>query len=331
MPGRGKHRRPKTSPLARGFVAAGTGGAAIALPLIGAAGAAHATGQSAPTVTAERTAAIRQAAVPQAVAAPKSPKTYTVAPGDHLSKIAVEQRVRGGWQKLYADNREAVGENPSLIHPGLKLALGAPARAAAPAERPAQAPARPDRASRSADRTADAPKTAPTAPQIKSEAKAKGESAVKAKVEAAAAPEVPAPQDKASFYSAPVTGGVSTAYRTPGALWSSGYHTGLDFIASTGTSVKSVGPGSVVSAGWAGAYGNQVVIRHTDGTYAQYAHLSVLSVSAGQDVSGGQQIGLSGSTGNSTGPHLHFEIRTAPGYGSDIDPLAYLRKHGVRL
>ncbi|MEU2155154.1 LysM peptidoglycan-binding domain-containing M23 family metallopeptidase [Streptomyces sp. NPDC019396] len=324
MPGRGKHRRPKTSPLARGFVAAGTGGAAIALPLIGAAGAAHATGKSAPAATAEHTAAVaRQAAAPQSVAAAKPPRTYTVVSGDYLSKIAEEQQVRGGWKKLYAENREVVGENPSLIHPGLKLALGTAAKAAPPTERPAQAPAKSERASRSADRTADAPKAAPAAPRVKAEAK----------VEAAApaAAEAPSVKSKESFYSAPVAGGISTAYRTPGAMWSSGYHTGLDFIASVGTSVKSVGPGTVASAGWAGAYGNQVVIRHADGTYSQYAHLSSLSVSAGQSVSGGQQIGLSGSTGNSTGPHLHFEIRTTPNYGSDIDPLAYLRQHGVSL
>ncbi|URN12167.1 M23 family metallopeptidase [Streptomyces radiopugnans] len=82
---------------------------------------------------------------------------------------------------------------------------------------------------------------------------------------------------------------------------------------------------------WGGAYGNQVVIRHSDGRYSQYGHLSSLSVSAGQTVNTGQQIGAVGSTGNSTGPHLHFEIRTAPGYGSDIDPLAYLRANGVSI
>ncbi len=114
-------------------------------------------------------------------------------------------------------------------------------------------------------------------------------------------------------------------------MWSSGYHTGVDFIASSGTTVRAVGAGTVVSAGWSGSYGNEVVIKHEDGNYSQYAHLSSLSVSAGQSVSGGQQIGLSGSTGNSTGPHLHFEIRTTPSYGSDIDPLAYLRQHGVSL
>ncbi|WP_158100719.1 M23 family metallopeptidase [Streptomyces fradiae] len=114
-------------------------------------------------------------------------------------------------------------------------------------------------------------------------------------------------------------------------MWSSGYHTGVDFAASSGTSVKAIGAGTVVSAGWSGAYGNEVVIKHADGNYSQYAHLSSLSVSAGQSVGGGQQIGLSGSTGNSSGPHLHFEVRTGPGYGSDIDPVAYLRSHGVSI
>ncbi|CAM5404118.1 hypothetical protein SVIOM74S_09011 [Streptomyces violarus] len=87
-----------------------------------------------------------------------------------------------------------------------------------------------------------------------------------------------------------------------------------------GISLKAVGAGTVVSAGWGGAYGNPVVLKLNDGSYAQYAHLSSLSVSAGQTVSGGQQVGLSGATGNVTGPHLHFEIRTTPDYGSDVDP-----------
>ncbi|NXY99550.1 M23 family metallopeptidase, partial [Streptomyces sp. BR123] len=135
----------------------------------------------------------------------------------------------------------------------------------------------------------------------------------------------------AAGFTAPVPGGVSTPYRLAGAMWSSGHHTGVDFIASSGTTVKAVGAGTVVSAGWGGAYGNEVIIRHADGKYSQYGHLSRLSVSVGQSVSGGQAIGLSGSTGNSTGPHLHFEIRTGPSYGSDIDPIAYLRSKGVTV
>ncbi|MFD3436628.1 peptidoglycan DD-metalloendopeptidase family protein [Streptomyces sp. NPDC058685] len=316
MPGKGKHRRPKSRSLSRGFVAAGTGGAAIALPLMGAAGA-HAADKAAPAA-APAVAPQKAAAAPASSTAqkPAAPTSYRVVAGDYLSKIAAEHDVRGGWQKLYADNRAAVGDDPALIHPGLKLTIGAKAEGQ-PAEKPARkaAPAKPktsdseDRASRSESRQSDTAAKASTSDSAES-----------------------APQENASGYSAPLdSAAVTTPYRASGAMWSSGYHTGVDFAASTGTTVKSVGPGSVVSAGWSGAYGNEVVIQHTDGTYSQYAHLSSLTVSAGQNVSGGQQIGLSGSTGNSSGPHLHFEIRTGPSYGSDMDPVSYLRQHGVSL
>ncbi|QNP69745.1 M23 family metallopeptidase [Streptomyces roseirectus] len=129
---------------------------------------------------------------------------------------------------------------------------------------------------------------------------------------------------------APITGSyVSTGYRSGGSLWSSGSHTGIDFHAATGTPVHAVGLGTVVEAGWGGAYGNQVVVRMHDGTYTQYGHLSAISVAVGQTVTPGELIGYSGATGNVTGPHLHFEARTTAEYGSDIDPVAYLRAHGV--
>ncbi|MGW3864207.1 M23 family metallopeptidase [Streptomyces sp. NPDC005047] len=124
---------------------------------------------------------------------------------------------------------------------------------------------------------------------------------------------------------------VSTAYQAGSSLWSSGSHTGIDFHASSGTTVHAVGVGTVVEAGWGGAYGNQVVIKMHDGTYTQYGHLSSIGVSVGQSVDPGQQIGVSGATGNVTGPHLHFEARTSPEYGSDMDPVAYLRSHGVNV
>ncbi|MFE9097086.1 M23 family metallopeptidase [Streptomyces sp. NPDC007264] len=133
-------------------------------------------------------------------------------------------------------------------------------------------------------------------------------------------------------YVAPIHGSyVSTGYRTGGSLWSSGTHTGIDFHAATGTPVHAVGAGTVVEAGWGGAYGNQIVIRMNDGTYTQYGHLSSIGVSVGQRVTPGRQIALSGATGNVTGPHLHFEARTTPEYGSDINPVAYLRAHGVNV
>ncbi|MFI1657376.1 M23 family metallopeptidase [Streptomyces sp. NPDC020472] len=130
----------------------------------------------------------------------------------------------------------------------------------------------------------------------------------------------------------PVAGSyVSTGYKTGGSLWSSGSHSGIDFHAAYGTRVVSVGSGTVVEAGWGGAYGNNIVIRMNDGTYTQYGHLSSIEVHVGQTVEPGQQIGISGSTGNSTGPHLHFEARTSSEYGSDINPIAYLRARGVSV
>ncbi|WP_241847722.1 peptidoglycan DD-metalloendopeptidase family protein [Streptomyces sp. CB02009] len=124
---------------------------------------------------------------------------------------------------------------------------------------------------------------------------------------------------------------VTTSYRAPGSMWSSGYHTGVDFAAPNGTPVKAISSGEVIRAGSGGSYGNEVIVRHADGHYSQYAHLSQIAVQEGQEVSGGFQIGLSGSTGNSSGPHLHFEVRTTPDYGSDIDPTAYLGSLGVTI
>jgi murein DD-endopeptidase MepM/ murein hydrolase activator NlpD len=141
-----------------------------------------------------------------------------------------------------------------------------------------------------------------------------------------------AERKRLNTYVPPISGSyISTGYKSGGAVWSSGSHTGVDFHASSGTAVHAVGSGTVVEAGWGGAYGNQIVIKMNDGTYTQYGHLSSIGVSVGQQVTPGQQIGLSGATGNVTGPHLHFEARTSPEYGSDIDPVAYLRSHGVNV
>ncbi|MGG2459173.1 M23 family metallopeptidase [Streptomyces sp. RGM 3693] len=141
-----------------------------------------------------------------------------------------------------------------------------------------------------------------------------------------------AERKRLNTFVAPVTGSyVSTGYKASSGLWSSGSHTGIDFHAASGTPVHAVGSGTVVEAGWGGAYGNNIVIRMNDGTYTQYGHLSSFGVTVGQTVTPGQQIALSGNTGNTTGPHLHFEARTGPDYGSDIDPVAYLRAHGVTV
>lgn len=166
----------------------------------------------------------------------------------------------------------------------------------------------------------------------KAEAKKKAEAAARAEEarESEARAARSAERARLGAFQLPVAGSyVSTGYKSSGSLWSSGSHSGIDFHAASGTSVVAVGAGTVVEAGWGGAYGNNIVLRMTDGTYTQYGHLSSIDVSVGQSVGRGHRIGLSGSTGNATGPHLHFEARTTPSYGSDMDPVAYLRAHGV--
>ncbi|MEU1676229.1 peptidoglycan DD-metalloendopeptidase family protein [Streptomyces roseifaciens] len=128
---------------------------------------------------------------------------------------------------------------------------------------------------------------------------------------------------------------VGQPFGKAGAMWAA-KHSGQDLVVNSGTPVMSVHGGTVVKAGPNGggdgpAYGNAIVIKHDDNTYSQYAHLSQVKVSVGQSVSTGQVIGLSGSTGNSSGPHLHFEIRTTPNYGSAVEPVAFLKAHGGSL
>jgi murein DD-endopeptidase MepM/ murein hydrolase activator NlpD len=326
MPAKGKHRRPKTQRFARSIAVAGTGGAALALPLLGATGANAATPQSVSEKAVQssvpatvKSVAEKKTAEKKAPAKASGTKTYSVRAGDYLAKIADEQNVSGGWKKLYSDNREAVGADPSLIHPGLKLSIGKKAPTSAPKSSSSSG------SSSSSSSSSSSPKSSSSSDSSAS-SKSSSSGSSSSKTEA-----VTQSADTASGFSAPVSGAVGTAYRTAGSMWSSGYHTGVDFSVPTGTSLKAVGAGTVVSAGWGGAYGNQVVVKLADGYYAQYAHLSSLSVSNGQSVTAGQQVGLSGATGNVTGPHLHFEIRTSPDYGSDVDPVAYLRTKGVSV
>ncbi|MGW7293232.1 murein hydrolase activator EnvC family protein [Streptomyces xiamenensis] len=123
---------------------------------------------------------------------------------------------------------------------------------------------------------------------------------------------------------------LSASFAQNGGMWSSA-HTGQDFAVPTGTPVRAIGSGTVVSVSCGDAFGNSVIIDHGNGYYSQYAHLSLTEVAEGSRIAVGQRLGLSGSTGNSTGPHLHFEIRLTPYVGSAIDPAPWLRDHGVTL
>lgn len=115
----------------------------------------------------------------------------------------------------------------------------------------------------------------------------------------------------------PTTGSLSSPF---GMRWGR-LHSGIDIASGYGNSVWAAGPGRVISAGWNGGYGRMVEIAHGSGVTTRYAHLSSIGVSVGQTVDRGQFIGRIGTSGNSTGPHLHFEVRI-----NDIprNPLKYL-------
>jgi murein DD-endopeptidase MepM/ murein hydrolase activator NlpD len=101
-------------------------------------------------------------------------------------------------------------------------------------------------------------------------------------------------------------------------------HNGIDFGSGRGVEVYSSGNGKVILAEFNSSFGNYIVIEHKDGQSSAYAHLDKLMISKGDDVSKGQLIGYSGSTGRSTGPHLHFEVRTN---GTPVDPKVYLLEY----
>jgi murein DD-endopeptidase MepM/ murein hydrolase activator NlpD len=120
-------------------------------------------------------------------------------------------------------------------------------------------------------------------------------------------------------FSWPAAGKLTSRY---GRRWGR-MHKGIDIAGPVGTPINAAADGMVIASGWnSGGYGNLVEIRHTDGTTTRYGHNSRLSVSVGQTVRQGQQLAEMGSTGHSTGSHLHFEIR--PSGGAAVNPISHL-------
>lgn len=115
----------------------------------------------------------------------------------------------------------------------------------------------------------------------------------------------------------PVQGPVTSGY---GMRWGR-LHEGIDIACATGTPIQAAASGTVIHSGWLGGYGNLVVVDHGNGLATAYAHNSSLLVAVGQSVAQGETVSLCGSTGNSSGPHLHFEVRVN---GVAVDPLLYL-------
>ncbi|ALO94685.1 Peptidase [Streptomyces hygroscopicus subsp. limoneus] len=172
--------------------------------------------------------------------------------------------------------------------------------------------------------------SADAAAQAEKEAAAKA-AAAKEKAEAAA--EKKAEEERlaklAEQYTLPTSSyTITSTFGQAGGMWSSGYHTGLDFAAPTGTLIKAVHSGTITEAGWAGSYGYRTILTLDDGTELWFCHQSSISVSVGQKVATGEVIGRVGGTGNVTGPHLHMEVHP-DGQPTGIDPMAWLRDKGL--
>ncbi|WP_406527401.1 peptidoglycan DD-metalloendopeptidase family protein [Streptomyces sp. I8-5] len=228
-----------------------------------------------------------------APAASTSAGTYTVVPGDTLSGIAYTHG-SSHWGPLYRANRDVVGADPHRIFPGQVLRLLNGSGAGSGHSHPKRTAPTPG------------PSETPTGP-------------------------TEAPPVQVADYVAPVAQAPGYAFGVINSSYSAGIHTGTDFPVPTGTPVHAVAAGTVIVGGQGAAYGNHVVIRHADGKFTLYAHLSTISVADGQAVKAGDVIGLSGATGNATGPHLHFEVRNSNTYGDVVDPVAWLRSHGVSI
>ena len=282
----------------------------------------------------------------------KAGEKYTVKRGDTLSKIAVAQDVDGGWQALYAANKSVVGPNPNLIYPGQKLTLPAVKYVVKKGDYLTKIASNlgiqggwKALYDQNKDVIGDNPnliepgmvlvvsgstKSAPSTPSTPSTPK----------------PSTPSTPDN----STPSTNGwvaplAKGTYRIGDNIIigsgcisrTCGGHSGLDLSAPQGTPAKAIANGTVVHAGYGfagAAYGNHVVIKLPDGKYALYGHLATNTVSKGQTVTAGQMVGTVGSTGNSSGPHLHFEIRNSPDqFAVSVfsDPISYLRGKGVTL
>lgn len=123
---------------------------------------------------------------------------------------------------------------------------------------------------------------------------------------------------------------LSAGFDSAGRRWAH-RHTGQDFAVGIGAPVRSVGAGRVERVSCGGGFGIEVVVRHKGGYFTQYAHLAAVTVDQGERVRPGQWVGQAGTTGNSTGPHLHFEARLTPDLGSGVDPVKWLADRGVRL
>jgi murein DD-endopeptidase MepM/ murein hydrolase activator NlpD len=237
----------------------------------------------------------------QKLTIPQPEVKYTVKSGDNLTKIATNLGVKGGWKALYDKNKDVIGDNPNMIKPGMVLVVSGGTGSSAPST-----PSTPSTPAKPSTPDNSTPSTNGWVAPLAKGTYTKGDN---------------------------VTQNGACISRTCGG------HSGLDMSAKSGTPVKAIASGTVVFAGYgyadpSGAYGLEIILKLPDGKYALYGHLSAKTVSTGDKVSAGQMIGNVGSSGNSSGPHLHFEIRTDPkafAVGIFLNPVTYMAGKGVSL
>ncbi|MFF4426648.1 M23 family metallopeptidase [Streptomyces sp. NPDC001549] len=316
-PVRGKHRVAKQrGGLARSSTVLGVG----VIAAVGAGGIA--TAQDRPQV------AISLPAMPDLPDLPDLPDMMTgnkAQQDDGDSGPAASTGERTGIIAQQSAQGADAGEvlRNRILQQAESQQAAAEAKARAEAEQAAQ-----QAAAQEAKEKLEAARTAAEEAKTQAEAKAKEEAEAKAAEAAAAKAEQERLAKPAVSYSLPTSAYTLTShYGVSGSMWSSGYHTGLDFAAPTGTPVKAVAAGKITSAGWSGAYGYRIVLELPDGTEIWYCHLSSMSVTSGA-VGAGETIGRVGATGNVTGPHLHLEVRKG---GSTQDPLAWLNSKGLNV
>lgn len=319
-PPRGKHRVLKQrGGLARSSTVLGVG----VIAAVGAGGIA--TAQDRPQVAISLPSL---PSLPEALGGADQPDADpgTVADAGTAAARSAEP-ARAGIIPQQADRRSDAGEllRSRILQQAESQQEAAAAQEQAEAERLAQ------EAAAQQARDAQAAKEAAEKAATEAAEKAAAEEARKAQ-EAKEAAEAKAKAESAArsagaFFLPTSAYTLTSHYGDSGSMWSSGRHTGLDFAAPTGTPVKAVAGGKVISAGWSGAYGYRIVLQLPDGTEIWYCHLSSMSVTGGS-VAGGDTIGRVGATGNVTGAHLHLEVRKG---GVTVDPLTWLKARGLNV
>ncbi|WP_020575830.1 M23 family metallopeptidase [Actinopolymorpha alba] len=325
MPYKGKHRgKSRHRKTAENVTkSAAIMGFAAAVPVVGLSGPAHAatvdnSGHFAQIARAEQAKTTTGYAARQLAES----GTYVIVSGDTLSTIAAAHNVNGGWRALWKINRATVGDNPNLIFPNDTLRLSGPAVHSKAGDKG-------DKSARHRSANKPAAQKSESKKSRKSESKSDSQKSSNQNSSSQKSSSQSSSQTKSGSWVLPVQSYHLTArFGQSGNNWGSTHH-GLDFAAPTGTPIRAVGDGQIISADQGGAYGNHIQVRHSDGTVTLYGHMSRFAKTSGS-VKAGTVIGYVGATGNVTGPHLHLEVRPHGGGLSDaIDPFAWLKGKGL--